>query len=80
VAGEASQLEVLLERERQRQVQQALLGLSVKLREALLLRFEQGLDYPDVARILGCSESTTRSRVRLAMLALRDAIATGDEP
>lgn len=78
--GAPSQLDVLLEQERQRQVQAALLGLSVKLREAVLLRFDQGLDYPDVARILGCSESTTRSRVRLAMLALRDAIAGGDTP
>jgi RNA polymerase sigma-70 factor (ECF subfamily) len=75
-----SQLEALLERERQRQVQDALLRLSPKLREAVLLRFEQRLDYPEVARILGCPESTTRSRVRLAMLALRDAIAGGDTP
>jgi len=48
-----SQLDALLDRERQRQVQAALSGLSVKLREALLLRFDQGLDYADVARILG---------------------------
>jgi len=74
-----SQLDVLLDKERQRQVQTALMGLSVKLREAVLLRFDQGLDYRDVALILGCTESTTRSRVRLAMLALRDAIA-GVEP
>ncbi len=74
-----SQLDLLLDKERQRQVQKALLGLSVKLREAVLLRFDQGLDYRDVALILGCTESTTRSRVRLAMLALRDAIA-GEEP
>jgi RNA polymerase sigma-70 factor, ECF subfamily len=80
VPGAPSQLDVLLEKERQRRVQTALMGLSLKLREAVLLRFDQGLDYPDVARILGCSESTTRSRVRLAMLALRDAIAGGDEP
>ena len=71
------QLDTLLERERQRRVQVALLGLSTKLREAVLLRFDQGLDYPDVARILGCSESTTRSRVRLAMQRLRDELAGG---
>jgi RNA polymerase sigma-70 factor (ECF subfamily) len=57
-----------------------LLGLSTKLREAVLLRFDQGLDYPDVARILGCSESTTRSRVRLAMERLRDELAGGPLP
>jgi RNA polymerase sigma-70 factor (ECF subfamily) len=71
------QLEALLERERQRRVQVALLGLSTKLREVVLLRFDQGLDYPDIARILGCSESTTRSRVRLAMERLRDDFAGG---
>jgi RNA polymerase sigma-70 factor, ECF subfamily len=74
-----SQLDLLLDKERQRQVQKALLGLSVKLREAVLLRFDQGLDYRDVALILDCNESTTRSRVRLAMMALRDAIA-GENP
>jgi RNA polymerase sigma-70 factor (ECF subfamily) len=74
------QLDVLLDRERQRRVQAALLGLSPKLREAVLLRFDQGLDYPDVARILGCSESTTRSRVRLAMQRLRDDLAGGRVP
>jgi RNA polymerase sigma-70 factor, ECF subfamily len=80
IAGTPSQLDVLLDKERQRQVQVGLSGLSVKLREALLLRFDQGLDYADVARILGCSESTTRSRVRLAMLALRATLAEGDGP
>jgi RNA polymerase sigma-70 factor (ECF subfamily) len=74
------QLDALLERERQRRVQVALLGLSTKLREVVLLRFDQGLDYPDVARILGCSESTTRSRVRLAMQWLRDELAGGISP
>ena len=74
------QLDTLLERERQRRVQVALLGLSTKLREAVLLRFDQGLDYPDVARILGCSESTIRSRVRLAMLRLRQELAGGPLP
>jgi RNA polymerase sigma-70 factor (ECF subfamily) len=71
------QLDALLEQERQRRLRLALLGLSPKLREAVLLRFDQGLDYPDVARILGCNESTTRSRVRLAMQRLRDELAGG---
>ncbi len=74
------QLDVLLERERQRRLQVALLRLSTKLREAVLLRFDQGLDYPDVARILACSESTTRSRVRLAMQRLRDDLEGGVSP
>jgi RNA polymerase sigma-70 factor (ECF subfamily) len=76
----ADQLDALLEHERQRRLQAALFRLSAKLREAVLLRFDQGLDYPDVARILGCSESTTRSRVRLAMQRLRDDLAGGISP
>jgi RNA polymerase sigma-70 factor (ECF subfamily) len=75
--GPPDQLDALLEQERQRRLRVALLGLSTKLREAVLLRFDQGLDYPDVARILGCSESTTRSRVRLAMQKLREDLGGG---
>lgn len=74
------QLDALLEQERQRRLRQALLTLSPKLREAVLLRFDQGLDYPEVARILGCSESTTRSRVRLAMQSLREELSGGFVP
>jgi RNA polymerase sigma-70 factor (ECF subfamily) len=76
----ADQLDVLLEQERQRRLRSALLVLSPKLREAVLLRFDQGLDYPDVARILGCSESTTRSRIRLAMQRLREELRGGKSP
>ena len=75
-----TQLDALLEQERQRRLGAALLGLSPKLREAVLLRFDLGLDYTEIARILGCSESTTRSRVRLALLRLRDEIARGFSP
>ena len=80
VPGAPSQLDVLLEKERQRQVQQALLGLSVKLREAVLLRFDQGLDYAEIARIVGRSEGTVRSRVFHALKRLRRALAAQEEP
>jgi RNA polymerase sigma-70 factor (ECF subfamily) len=75
-----NQLDALLAEERQRRVRAAFLALSPKLREVVLLRFDQGLEYADVARILGCSESTVRSRVYLAMGRLRDELAGGDEP
>ncbi len=54
---------VLIEIERQRDVNQALGELPEPMREALLLRFGEGLAYEDIAAIVGASESTVRSRV-----------------
>lgn len=73
VGGEAesSPLEVLLEAERHRRMMAAVHELTPKLREAVLLRFSQGLDYPELARILGAPESTIRSRVFLGIRQLR---------
>jgi RNA polymerase sigma-70 factor (ECF subfamily) len=50
------------------------------MREAVLLRFEQGLEYPEIARIVGRPESTVRSRVFLAMKTLRRDVAGEGEP
>lgn len=47
----------------QRAVNQALGELPEPMREALLLRFGEGLAYEDIAAIVGASESTVRSRV-----------------
>lgn len=71
------QLDSLLEQERQRRVRAALQALSPKLREAVVLRFDQGLDYGDIARILDCPEATARSRVYLAMQELRQQLDQG---
>ncbi len=67
----SSPLEVLLEAERHRRMMAAVHELPPKLREAVLLRFDQGLDYPELARILGAPESTIRSRVFLGIRQLR---------
>jgi RNA polymerase sigma-70 factor (ECF subfamily) len=66
-----SPLDALLEAERQRRTMAALQELSPKLREAVLLRFDQGLDYPEIARILDAPVSTIRSRVFLGIRQLR---------
>jgi RNA polymerase sigma-70 factor (ECF subfamily) len=66
-----SPLEVLLEAERHRRMLAALHELPPKLKEAVLLRFDQGLDYPEIARILEAPESTIRSRVFLGIRQLR---------
>ena len=68
---DGSQLDVLLDRERQRGVRAALARLPRKLREAVILRFDQGLAYPDIAAIVGRPEATVRSRVFLGIRQLR---------
>jgi len=73
------QLDVLLERERQRQVREALVNLPAKLREAVLLRFDQGLEYAEISRIVGRPEVTVRSRVFHALKGLREALVQEDQ-
>lgn len=68
------QLERVLEHERARRVREALLALPEKLREAVLLRFDQGLDYAEIGMILRRPEATVRSRVFHALRRLRDQI------
>ncbi|MGA9524490.1 MAG: RNA polymerase sigma factor [Myxococcaceae bacterium] len=71
-------IDALLEQERQRRVQEVLLGLPEKLKEAVLLRFNQGLEYSEIARILGCPEATVRSRVFHGIKRLRAQLAPED--
>jgi RNA polymerase sigma-70 factor (ECF subfamily) len=76
---EAGQLDDLLERERERRLRATLLELPAKLREAVLLRFDQGLDYAEIASAVGRSEATIRSHVFHAIRRLRAALGT-EEP
>ena len=79
-APQGGQLDDLLERERERQVRSALLALPTGLREAILLRFDAGLDYAEIGRLLGRPEATARSRVFHALKRLRAALAGAEEP
>jgi RNA polymerase sigma-70 factor, ECF subfamily len=72
------QLDVLLERERARCVREALVQLTPKLREAVLLRFDQGLAYAEIAKVVGRSEVTTRSRVFHGLKKLRALLSEDD--
>ncbi len=47
-------------------VMEALRALSPKLREAVVLRYFDGLSYREMAAVLGCPQKTAESRVRLA--------------
>ena len=51
-------------------LQRALANLSPKLREAIVLRYFDGLTYREMAEVLDCPRKTAESRVRLAHEAL----------
>ncbi|MDX2163108.1 MAG: sigma-70 family RNA polymerase sigma factor [bacterium] len=52
-------------------LEKALLNLSPRLREAVVLRYGHGLTYREIADIMDCPPKTAESRVRLAHEALR---------
>jgi RNA polymerase sigma-70 factor (ECF subfamily) len=60
--------------------EQALRRLSDPLREVVVLRLYEGLDYATIAAIIGVSEATARSRMRYALQALRHALDASPEP
>jgi RNA polymerase sigma-70 factor (ECF subfamily) len=68
---EPEQLEVLLRQERRRRIHAALGRLPYKMREALLLRFDQEMDYPEIAAVVGRPEATIRTRVFHGLRRLR---------
>jgi RNA polymerase sigma-70 factor (ECF subfamily) len=59
-------------------LEKALGTLSPRLREAVALRYGQGLTYREMADVLGCPQKTAESRVRLAHQALREALCEAD--
>ncbi len=60
-------------------LERALTSLSPRLREAIALRYGQGLTYREMADVLDCPPKTAESRVRLAHEALRAAMSTADD-
>jgi RNA polymerase sigma factor (sigma-70 family) len=57
-----------------KRLEQALEALPANLREVVVLRLHQNLDYAGVAAATGVSEATARSRMRYALEALRVAM------
>jgi RNA polymerase sigma-70 factor (ECF subfamily) len=68
------QLDRLLVEERRRRVRRALDELSTQQREALLLRFGEGLRYDEMTTVAGTGESTLRSRVHHGLRALKQKL------
>jgi RNA polymerase sigma-70 factor (ECF subfamily) len=56
----------------------ALGKLSPRLREAVALRYGQGLTFREMAEVLGIPQKTAESRVRLAHEGIREAMSAAD--
>ncbi len=63
VAGGRSPHELVAQKELARMVQEALARVSVELREAVILRDLQDMDYKEIAQVLGIPEGTVKSRI-----------------
>jgi RNA polymerase sigma-70 factor (ECF subfamily) len=72
--GRGDQLDAMLEWERNRRVQRSVTALPPKLKEAVLLRFGEGLSYAEMATILRAPEPTIRSRVFLGLRRLQQEL------
>lgn len=71
----SEQPEAHLARQRAKEaVAEALSTLSPRLREAVVLRYGQGLTYREIADVMGCPQKTAESRVRLAHQQLRTVL------
>ena len=53
-------------------------GLPARPRAAVVLRYYEDLDYPEIAAVLGCSQATARSYVHRALTALRAQLRAGE--
>jgi RNA polymerase sigma-70 factor (ECF subfamily) len=53
----------------------ALAALPAEQREVFLLREHAGLSFPEIAEATGANENTVKSRLRYALLALRERLA-----
>ena len=80
--------ERLIERERNEMIRSAILALPEKQRVAVILHKYQEMDYAQIGKILGCSESALKSllfrayetlRVQLALLVARPATQSAGE-
>jgi RNA polymerase sigma-70 factor (ECF subfamily) len=69
-----SALDTLVQRERQAELDRAVARLPARLREAVLLRFGQELDYRALGAAIGCSEGNARARVFRALKQLREEV------
>lgn len=64
----------MIRRDAEDAIQTALVDLSPRLREAIVLRYGQGLTYREIAEVMGCPQKTAESRVRLGHQRLKQSL------
>jgi RNA polymerase sigma-70 factor (ECF subfamily) len=75
-AGAAPDPAAALERDEQRRaIRKALRTLSPEQREVLVLKEFEGMKFKEIAEILGCPESTVKSRMYYGLTALKSALS-----
>ncbi|MCW5766033.1 MAG: sigma-70 family RNA polymerase sigma factor [Phycisphaeraceae bacterium] len=79
-AGEPSAASNVERTEQRRRVARALEGLDPEQRAILVLRDLQGLEYDQIAEVLGTPVGTVKSRLFRARAALRAAVETLERP
>ena len=63
-----------IRRDASESIEKALLDLSPRLREAMVLRYGQGMTYREISEVMGCPQKTAESRVRLAHQRMRQSL------
>ena len=63
-----------IRRDAEESIQKALGDLSPRLREAIVLRYGQGLTYREISEVMGCPQKTAESRVRLGHQRLKQSL------
>jgi RNA polymerase sigma-70 factor (ECF subfamily) len=66
-----SPLDFLMVEERREQVRQAMVGMSERDRQLLMLKYVEGLSYADIAKRVGVTASAVQSRLHRARAELR---------
>ncbi len=64
----------VIRRDAAESIQRALVDLSPRLREAIVLRYGQGMTYREISEVMGCPQKTAESRVRLGHQRLRQSL------
>ncbi len=66
--------DTLLTREKEAMIQEALLGIPLKFRAALVLKDIEGLSYIEISEVLRCSIGTVESRIFRARQFLKEGL------
>lgn len=64
----------VIRRDASESISKALLDLSPRLREAIVLRYGQGMTYREISDVMGCPQKTAESRVRLGHQRLKKSL------